>query len=111
MEEKKPKFEYSHYVLFPGIHLGIHSVFGEHVALGVGRNSVHLYKNRIFLGDGTEFKLSPSQTMMVSRILSRIAQKVDEKQLLERINGEKTAEKPEKSDMSENSGEQKEVSS
>ena len=86
MTEEK-KYEYAHYVLFPEVHFGKHSVFGDHVALGSGQNSIHIYRNRIFIGNGDEIKLSPQQSFIVSRILSRIEQKADEKHLLEKIEG------------------------
>jgi hypothetical protein len=84
MSETK-KYEYCHYVLGPEVHFGKHSAFGDHVAIGTGASSLHIYRNRIFIGNGEEIKLTPSQTMLVSRILKRIEDKVDEQLLLERL--------------------------
>ena len=85
MAEDQRKFEYAHYVLFPEVHYGQHSVFGDHIALGLGRNSMHIYRNRIFMGDAGEIRLTPEQTLVMSRIINRLHQKVSEKQLLEKI--------------------------
>ena len=53
-EEKTYKYEYNHYDLGYGMHYGIHSYFGEHIALGVGSNMVHIYPYKIYIGDGED---------------------------------------------------------
>jgi hypothetical protein len=89
-ENNKHKYEYDHFVLGPDIHYGKHSAFGRHLAVGSGANSVHLYSTKIYIGGkkGTSVPLSPEQVMIMSRILSKLDQKVKEDQLLEHLSGD-----------------------
>ena len=88
--DKKHKYEYDHFVLGPDMHYGKHSAFGRHLAIGNGPNSVHLYPSKIYIGGkkGTSVPLAPEQVLIMSRILSRLDQKVREDQLLEHLSGD-----------------------
>jgi len=88
--EKKPKYEYDHFVLGPDVHYGKHSVFGRHLAVGSGANTVHLYPTKMYVGgkQGSSIPLSPDQMLIVGRILSKIEQRAQQKQLLEHVTGD-----------------------
>jgi hypothetical protein len=72
MEGGKKKYEYNHYDLGYGLHYGVHSRFGEHVALGQGRNMVHIYPYKIYIGDdhSQAINLTPDQQAVVQSMLS-----------------------------------------
>lgn len=91
-EEPLFSHEYMHHVLYPGVHYGKHSRFGNHVALGDGANSVHLYGSKIYIGgkDGTEVPLTPAQMLIVSRVLGRLEQRINSKTLIDNIKAGET---------------------
>jgi hypothetical protein len=86
------KYEYEHYMLAPGIHFGKHRQWGTHIALGEGANSIHIYPSKIYIGgkEGSDIVLSPSQMLIVKRILNRLEQKISSDKLLEKIKSEET---------------------
>ena len=89
--EKEHKYEYDHYVISPDIHFGKHSVFGKHVAIGTGRNSIHIYPSRIYISSGSEgenIQLSPKQAMLVGGILEKIGQRTEQYKKLEHVDGD-----------------------
>lgn len=89
-----PEFsmEYTHHVLFPGVHFGKHKMWGTHIAIGDGSNSVHIYPSKIYIGgkEGSALVLSPSQMLIVKRILNRMEQKINSDTLLENITQKET---------------------
>ena len=72
MGNEKKRYEYNHYDLGYGLHYGVHTRFGEHVALGQGRNMVHIYPYKIYIGDdhGQAITLAPDQQAVVQAMLS-----------------------------------------
>jgi len=80
MEQKQDsKYEYRHYDLGYSLHYGIHSIFGEHLALGRGPNMVHLYNNRIYIGDRKEnsVALTPEQQQVMRNVFSLMRRKIE----------------------------------
>lgn len=78
-QERVHRYEYDHYDLGYGLHYGVHSLFGEHVALGTGANMVHLYPYKIFIGteDGQSVQLSPAQQRIMSNMFRAIRRRIE----------------------------------
>jgi len=77
-KENSHRYEYNHYDLGYGLHYGVHTRFGEHVALGTGRNMIHVYPYKIFIGDDPEkaVDLNPDQQAIVQALLSTMKRRI-----------------------------------
>jgi hypothetical protein len=69
--KKQFKYEYNHVDLGYGIHIGDHTIYGKHVALGKGSNMIHIYPYKIYIGDDHDnaIELNSEQQRIVSNIL------------------------------------------
>ena len=73
------KYEYDHYDLGYGLHYGMHSIFGEHIALGTGANMVHIYPYKIFIGENktNAIDTSPEQRRILKNIFKIIGRRIE----------------------------------
>lgn len=78
-EPREHKYEYDHYDLGYGLHYGVHSLFGEHVAIGTGASMVHLYPYKIFIGDDKEnvVLLTPAQQRVMRNMFKAVARRIE----------------------------------
>lgn len=79
-EQKKHfKYEYDHFDLGYGMHYGVHSVFGEHVAFGERSNMVHIYPYKIFIGDDPDMaiRLTPAQQRVLANVFKIVKRRID----------------------------------
>ncbi len=75
MKDKNYKYEYDHYDLGYGLHYGVHSIFGKHIALGnSGAGMVHIYPYKIFIGDNHDnaIELTPEQQKVIENAFRSI---------------------------------------
>jgi len=73
------RYEYRHYDLGYGLHYGIHSLFGEHVAIGVGSNMVHLYPYKIVVGPdpADAVALTPAQQRVMRNMFRAMSRRIE----------------------------------
>jgi hypothetical protein len=78
-EKKTFKYEYNHFDLGYGMHYGMHSFFGEHIAFGTGSNMVHIYPYKIYIGDDNEnaLEVSPEQQRVLRNIFKIIGRRIE----------------------------------
>ena len=69
------KYEYEHYDLGYGMHFGRHSIFGPHLAIGRGRDMVHIYPYKVFIG-GESVPLSPEQQRVVLSVFGAVERRI-----------------------------------
>lgn len=77
-ENRKRKYEYKHFDLGYGMHYGEHSLYGPHIALGIGANAVHLYPYKIFIGEdhNAAISLTPAQQRVISNLFEIMQRRV-----------------------------------
>ena len=78
-DKKTFKYEYNHYDLGYGMHYGMHSFFGEHIAFGTGSNMVHIYPYKIYIGDDKEhaIEMTPEQQRVLKNIFKIIGRRIE----------------------------------
>lgn len=78
-ERKDFKYEYDHYDLGYGMHYGMHSVFGEHIALGRGSNMVHIYPYKIYIGDDKKnaLEVAPEQQRVLRNVFKTMKRRIE----------------------------------
>ena len=82
-EKKTFKYEYNHYDLGYGMHYGMHSFFGEHIAFGTGSNMVHIYPYKIYIGDDNEhaIDITPEQQRVLKNVFKIIGRRIEAAEL------------------------------
>ena len=82
-KDKEYKYEYAHFDLGYGMHYGMHSIFGEHLALGSGSNMVHIYPYKIYIGaDPTKaVDLDAEQQRVIKNIMKVIKRRIQASEL------------------------------
>ena len=78
-EQKEYQYEYDHFDLGFGMHYGVHSYFGEHLAFGRGANMIHIYPYKIYIGDEHDdaIDLSPKQTRVLRNIFGMVKRAIE----------------------------------
>ena len=82
-KSKEYKYEYDHFDLGYGMHYGMHSIFGEHLALGTGSNMVHIYPYKIFIGSDKSdaIDLDPEQQRIIKNIMKVIKRRIQRSEI------------------------------
>jgi hypothetical protein len=78
-DKKSFKYEYNHYDLGYGMHYGMHSFFGEHIAFGTGSNMVHIYPYKIYIGDdhSNALEITPEQQRVLKNVFKIIGRRIE----------------------------------
>ena len=81
---KEFKYEYDHFDLGYGMHYGVHTVFGDHVALGQGSNMIHIYPYKIYIGADKDkaIPLDQDQQRVIKNIFKVLKRRVEGAQLV-----------------------------
>jgi hypothetical protein len=71
---RKFPFEYEHHKLSPDVHFGKHTLYGRHLAIGTGEDTIHIYPTKLHFGgkDGQSLPLTAAQSLQVVRLLNKI---------------------------------------
>lgn len=89
MANRPGSMERERYILGPDQHYGLHTGFGRHFAVGRGAQTVHLYPGRIHIGgsSGDSLPLNSRQSAIVTKVLDRIARRIEEQKMAKRLAG------------------------
>jgi len=82
-KNKDYQYEYDHFDLGYGMHYGVHSYFGEHIAFGRGSNMVHIYPYKIFIGEGEEtaVQMTPEQQRILRNVMKIVGRHIENSKL------------------------------